>query len=100
MTDDQRNLSALPLSGREALVDFLREKLIGLAPDVGLTYSEVRECLSALDQINSDASLVLAISDRLQRYEEALRYIDGEDIAGYEAHMRPEEVVKKALRRV
>lgn len=31
------------------------------------------------------------------RYREALRYIMGEDVAGYEAHMRPEEVARAAL---
>lgn len=37
--------------------------------------------------------------DRDKLYD-ALRYIAGDDVAGYEAHMRPEEVARKALGRV
>jgi hypothetical protein len=38
-----------------------------------------------------------ALKERLARYEDALRYIKGDDVVGYEAHMRPEEVAKKVL---
>lgn len=31
------------------------------------------------------------------RYEEALRYIAGEDVGGFDAHMRPQDVARAAL---
>jgi hypothetical protein len=34
---------------------------------------------------------------RAEQLVEALRYITGEDVAGYEAHQRPEDVARQAL---
>jgi hypothetical protein len=38
-----------------------------------------------------------ALATENQRLRDALRYITGRDVAGYAAHMRPEEVARAAL---
>ena len=49
-----------------------------------------------VDELTARYASLLSIAEELA---EALRYIEGKDVAGYDAHMRPEEVARQALAR-
>ncbi len=48
-------------------------------------------------QLVEAASVMTALRSENQRLREALRYITGRDVPGYEPHMRPEVVAREAL---
>jgi hypothetical protein len=58
------------------------------------TAEDLDKCVEALETARNAIAIERAARERA---EEALRYIAGFDVAGYDAHMRPEEVALTVL---